>query len=214
MELYGYSQGFNVLRSTAIARPSKKLCTYIHPIAAIFLSPLTSKSPQAAKNGTLSWAFQAPRVYAHRKNSFVLASAYSRDEGSREESGPKVETPGDANLDESPASQTATVSEDERVSNRAESIEEIGKALSEMRKEKVGGESSGGAEFWRGVLEETAQIEWPSFQKVLGTTGVVLAVMIGSSAVLLTVNAIFAEISDKVFDGIGVQDVFGGVFKG
>lgn len=63
------------------------------------------------------------------------------------------------------------------------------------------------AEFWRGVLEETARIEWPPFQKVLGTTGVVLAVMVGSSVVLLTVNAILAEISDKIFNGIGVQDI-------
>lgn len=62
-------------------------------------------------------------------------------------------------------------------------------------------------EFWRGVLEETARIEWPPFQKVLGTTGVVLAVMVGSSVVLLTVNAILAEISDKIFNGIGMQDI-------
>jgi preprotein translocase SecE subunit len=68
-------------------------------------------------------------------------------------------------------------------------------------------------EFWRGVLEETARIEWPPFQKVLGTTGVVLAVMVGSSAVLLTVNAILAEISDKIFNGIGVQDILWGVSK-
>ncbi|KAF3791561.1 Preprotein translocase subunit [Nymphaea thermarum] len=60
-----------------------------------------------------------------------------------------------------------------------------------------------------GVLEEIRMIEWPEFGKVLGTTGVVLSVIAGSSVVLLTVNAVFAELSDRVFAGKGVQDFFG-----
>jgi hypothetical protein len=43
----------------------------------------------------------------------------------------------------------------------------------------------------------------------LGTTGVVLGVIAGSSVVLLTVNAVLAELSDQVFAGRGVQDFFG-----
>ncbi|XP_058114347.1 preprotein translocase subunit SECE1 [Magnolia sinica] len=60
-----------------------------------------------------------------------------------------------------------------------------------------------------GVAEEIREIEWPVFGRVLGTTGVVLAVIAGSSVVLLTVNAVLAELSDRVFAGKGVQDFFG-----
>eukprot|EP00249_Psilotum_nudum_P013189 c24204_g1_i1 orf=214-954(+) len=56
------------------------------------------------------------------------------------------------------------------------------------------------SDFWQGVVEETRLIEWPSFQKVVGTTGVVLGIIVGSSLVLLTVNAILAELSDSVFN--------------
>ncbi|CAH9078609.1 unnamed protein product [Cuscuta europaea] len=63
-------------------------------------------------------------------------------------------------------------------------------------------------DFWSGVVEEIREIEWPAFNKVMGTTGVVLGVIAGSSIVLLTVNAILAELSDRVFAGMGVQDFF------
>ncbi|KAK2428800.1 preprotein translocase subunit SECE1 [Trifolium repens] len=78
---------------------------------------------------------------------------------------------------------------------------ELKKAMQE-RKEKEGDS------FWNGVVKEIGEIEWPEFGKVLGTTGVVLSVIFGSSVVLLTVNAILAEVSDKVFAGKGVQDFF------
>lgn len=76
------------------------------------------------------------------------------------------------------------------------------KVPSQMRQERVvsGGESpSKIEEFWRGVLEETRLIEWPSLQKVLGTTGVVTSIIVGASLVLLTVNALLAQLSDAVF---------------
>ncbi|KAJ8747463.1 hypothetical protein K2173_008760 [Erythroxylum novogranatense] len=76
--------------------------------------------------------------------------------------------------------------------------EEIKKAMIE-RKER---------DFWSGVADEVEEIEWPVFGKVLGTTGVVLGVIAGSSVVLLTVNAVLAELSDRVFLGKGVQDFF------
>lgn len=79
---------------------------------------------------------------------------------------------------------------------------EIKKAMMERReKEKEGG-------LWSGVGEEIQEIEWPAFGKVLGTTGVVLGVIVGSSVVLLTVNAVLAELSDRVFAGRGLQDFF------
>lgn len=71
------------------------------------------------------------------------------------------------------------------------------------RKEEKGGD------LLKGVAEEIREIEWPAFGKVLGTTGVVLGVIAGSSVVLLTVNFVLAELSDRVFAGRGVQDFLG-----
>ncbi|XP_015888169.3 preprotein translocase subunit SECE1 [Ziziphus jujuba] len=79
---------------------------------------------------------------------------------------------------------------------------EIKKAMEEKKAEKEG-------DFLSGVAEEVREIEWPVFGKVLGTTGVVISVIAGSSVVLLTVNAVLAELSDRFFDGRGVQDFFG-----
>ncbi|CAI0559502.1 unnamed protein product [Linum tenue] len=84
--------------------------------------------------------------------------------------------------------------------------EEIRQAM--MERKKAEGSAGGGGDLWSGVAEEIREIEWPSFGKVLGTTGVVLGVIAGSSVALLTVNALLAELSDKVFAGRGVQDFF------
>ncbi|AEE83511.1 Preprotein translocase subunit SECE1 [Arabidopsis thaliana] len=77
-----------------------------------------------------------------------------------------------------------------------------------MEQRKTAEEEKGKNEFLSGVAEEVKEIEWPAFQKVLGTTGVVLGVIAGSSVVLLTVNFLLAELSDRVFIGRGVQDFF------
>ncbi|KAG7547547.1 Protein translocase complex SecE/Sec61-gamma subunit [Arabidopsis suecica] len=77
-----------------------------------------------------------------------------------------------------------------------------------MEQRKAAEEEKGKNEFLSGVAEEVKEIEWPAFQKVLGTTGVVLGVIAGSSVVLLTVNFLLAELSDRVFIGKGVQDFF------
>lgn len=84
----------------------------------------------------------------------------------------------------------------------SELASELKKAMQE-RKDKEGGDN-----FWNGVAQEINEIEWPAFGKVLGTTGVVLSVIFGSSVVLLTVNAVLAELSDKAFAGKGIQDFF------
>ncbi|KAM4115954.1 hypothetical protein ACJW30_02G013700 [Castanea mollissima] len=87
---------------------------------------------------------------------------------------------------------------------------EVGSEIKEaMRKRKEEEQQEGEGGLWSGVAEEIGEIEWPPFGKVLGTTGVVLGVIAGSSVVLLTVNAVLAELSDRVFAGRGVQDFFG-----
>ncbi|CAN1125255.1 Preprotein translocase subunit SECE1 [Linum perenne] len=75
--------------------------------------------------------------------------------------------------------------------------------MMEKKKEEKAG---GGGDLFNGVAEEVREIKWPSFRRVLGTTRVVLSVIAGSNVVLLTVNALLAELSDKVFISRGVQD--------
>ncbi|XP_051134056.1 uncharacterized protein LOC127253481 [Andrographis paniculata] len=87
------------------------------------------------------------------------------------------------------------------------SSEEAAPAEDEMKKPAAVKEEAEG--LLGGVGEEIREIEWPALGKVVGTTGVVLAVIAGSSVVLLTVNAVLAEISDGIFAGKGVQDFFG-----
>jgi preprotein translocase SecE subunit len=88
---------------------------------------------------------------------------------------------------------------DESSSRAAKNGEES--SSTSLSQEEIGQARSNSQDFWGGVLEETKLVEWPSFQKVLGTTGVVVAIIFGSSLVLLTVNAVLAELSDNVFSG-------------
>ncbi|XP_061354518.1 preprotein translocase subunit SECE1 [Gastrolobium bilobum] len=99
------------------------------------------------------------------------------------------------------SSESKSEAESESESKESELASELKKAMEE-KKEKEGDN------FWNGVAQEISEIEWPAFGKVLGTTGVVLSVILGSSVVLLTVNAVLAELSDRVFSGKGVQDFF------
>ncbi|KAH7414696.1 hypothetical protein KP509_14G006400 [Ceratopteris richardii] len=95
--------------------------------------------------------------------------------------------------------------EGDYVSEYEEEADSIGKALSQIRQERMlsGEDSPSNTQgFWGGVLEEIQLIEWPSLQKVLGTTGVVTSIIIGSSLVLLTVNALLAKLSDAVFKNV------------
>ncbi|KAL9237632.1 hypothetical protein vseg_012158 [Gypsophila vaccaria] len=92
-------------------------------------------------------------------------------------------------------------------------IDDVGAELKNAMKDRRESSGNGGGDnggFWGGVVEEIGMIEWPEFGKVLGTTAVVLAVIVASSVVLLSLNAALAELSDRVFVGKGVQDFFGG----
>lgn len=124
---------------------------------------------------------------APRKNRPVVIKAV---EGSQE-SAEKSET---VNEPASPATESSV------------ELSELGSEIKKVLKEKK--EQKGG-DLLSGVGEEIREIEWPAFGKVLGTTGVVLGVIAGSSVVLLTVNFVLAELSDRVFAGRGVQDFFG-----
>jgi preprotein translocase subunit SecE len=89
----------------------------------------------------------------------------------------------------------------------ADSMTEVASELKQMLREKKEREQQGD-NLLIGVAQEVSEIEWPDLGKVVGTTGVVLAVIAGSTAALLSVNAILAELSDRVFAGKGIQDFF------
>jgi preprotein translocase subunit SecE len=78
-----------------------------------------------------------------------------------------------------------------------------------LRARKAAEAAKGGGGWWAGVAQEMSEIEWPAPGKVVGTTGVVLGVIAGSTVALLSVNALLAELSDRVFAGRGLQDFFG-----
>lgn len=106
-------------------------------------------------------------------------------------------------------SQDSAGIQDKNTSDGADSIDEIGTAISELRKERTAmglQDPSSTTDFWRGVTEETKLIDWPVFSKVLGTTGVVVAMILGSSVVLLTVNALLAESSDFIFSDPAIKE--------
>ncbi|XVE67535.1 hypothetical protein DITRI_Ditri08aG0168700 [Diplodiscus trichospermus] len=103
--------------------------------------------------------------------------------------------------------ETAKEAEKEAPGSEESELSEIGAEIKKALKEREGNTSNN--DLVGGVAEEIREIEWPAFGKVLGTTGVVLGVIAGSSVVLLTVNAVLAELSDRVFVGKGVQDFFG-----
>lgn len=78
--------------------------------------------------------------------------------------------------------------------------EEIAQQLKALRVAR-GEVSASPGDFWSGVLEEMKLVEWPQFKNVLGTTGIVVGIIFGSAILLLTVNAVLAELSDQVFNG-------------
>ncbi|GBG74484.1 hypothetical protein CBR_g18894 [Chara braunii] len=97
--------------------------------------------------------------------------------------------------------------------------EDMAKALADLSREKRSSRLSQGAdgwsstaEFWQGVVEETMLIEWPAFGKVLQTTGVVVAMILGGSVFLITINGTFAQLAEKAFNdpevGAAVRALF------
>ncbi|XP_031382110.1 LOW QUALITY PROTEIN: preprotein translocase subunit SECE1 [Punica granatum] len=148
------------------------------------------------------WRLGPPRVSlstvlgcTHRRTR--IRTTFRAVEESKESAESEAETPGS-----SVPGEPAGPCRDLGGTELSELGAEIKRAM-EQRKEKAE------TNLLSGVGEEVREIEWPAFGKVLGTTGVVLGVIAGSSVALLTVNAVLAELSDKVFAGKGIQDFFG-----
>eukprot|EP00252_Welwitschia_mirabilis_P007943 TRINITY_DN19643_c0_g1_i1.p1 TRINITY_DN19643_c0_g1~~TRINITY_DN19643_c0_g1_i1.p1 ORF type:complete len:193 (+),score=19.68 TRINITY_DN19643_c0_g1_i1:114-692(+) len=177
------------------------------------LSPLCVRpNLRAVSSRLVHFSAMSPRTTKYAKLQGPLVLRHTRVQSIRNTlpSGPREETDGSEERSGGPegALKVETPEENGEPMVLPDSTDDIRQRLKELRRAR---EKSGSVEeFWSGVVEETSQIEWPSFQKVLGTTGLVLLVIIGSSTVLLTVNAILAELSDKIFNGVGVQDIIWG----
>ncbi|KAL6292000.1 hypothetical protein ACE6H2_000142 [Prunus campanulata] len=171
------------------------------PITSAFLLPTKAghvnssvrlKPPCAGNHSVSQFQPRRPLTETRSKQSLLKAvdeSQANSESGPESVSTQQKESAGDG---ESAASQPVELSELGK---------EIKEAMQKRKEEKDG-------DFLSGVADEVREIEWPAFAKVLGTTGVVLGVIAGSSVVLLTVNAVLAEFSDQIFAGKGIQDFF------
>ncbi|CAF2073402.1 hypothetical protein HID58_042330 [Brassica napus] len=172
-------------------------------VTAQFSPPVTGINIRLRRTASLPSTHRVSPFYTEirtramicvRKSPYLVAKAI---EQSRDTAGSESE-------------QEATPSPGESGKGEKEvEISELGAEIkAAMEQRKAAEEEEGKKEFLSGVAEEVREIEWPAFQKVVGTTGVVLGVIAGSSVVLLTVNFLLAELSDRVFIGKGVQDFF------
>ncbi|KAL6851460.1 hypothetical protein ACP4OV_020393 [Aristida adscensionis] len=174
------------LFATAAARPS--------------FSPTPPLRPPA-----LSLARSLPALPRPRRLRVCLAAA-SKDtaSGKGQELEQEPSAAAAAGGEAAEGDESASASGEKRPEAVAAELKEVLRA----RKEAEAGSAGGG--WWAGVAQEMAEIEWPAPGKVVGTTGVVLGVIAGSTAALLSVNALLAELSDRVFAGRGLQDFFSG----
>ncbi|KAH0942383.1 hypothetical protein HID58_002020 [Brassica napus] len=170
-------------------------------LTAQFSPPVTGINIRLRKTASLPSTLspfhteiRTPAMICVRKSPYLVAKAIeqSRDTAGSESEQEATRSPGESGKGE-----------------KEVEISELGAEIkAAMEQRKAAEEEEGKNEFLSGVAEEVREIEWPAFQKVVGTTGVVLGVIAGSSVVLLTVNFLLAELSDRVFIGKGVQDFF------
>lgn len=75
------------------------------------------------------------------------------------------------------------------------SAEDIGAAIRAAKEAKA----DEGANIFAGAAEEVGLIEWPSVGGALSTTALVMAGIFGSAGVLLGVNKVLSELSQRFF---------------
>ncbi|XP_066374323.1 preprotein translocase subunit SECE1-like [Miscanthus floridulus] len=166
-------------------------------------SPRTARPPRSATflQPTLSVSHSLPDCRNHRLAAASKDTASSKGQEQHQEPAPSA-------LEEGGAEKGTEVG---GASPGEKSPELVAAELKEvLRARKEAEAASGGGGWWAGVAQEMTQIEWPAPGKVVGTTGVVLGVIAGSTVALLSVNALLAELSDTVFAGRGLQDLFSG----
>lgn len=192
------------------ARPISQCC--LAQPSFVLSSPsgkFSTFRPQRSASGNVRWVTNVRASAQKQKRENTETSKFSsppspKPTGPLESSGAtEEEAQPSAPADEGVVS-SEVESGPQQEKEKEMSQEEIGQALKTLRSERVAQGLDGPSttqDFWGGVWEETKLVEWPEFRKVLGTTGVVVAIIFGSSILLLTVNAILAELSDNVFNG-------------
>ncbi|XP_004975247.1 preprotein translocase subunit SECE1 [Setaria italica] len=170
-----------------------------HPAARPSFSTLRTPSI------SLSLSYSLPgRLHRQR------LAAFSRDTTSNKGQEQEQEPAPSAGAAEAADGGAEKSTEAEGASPGEKSPEAVAAELKEvLRARKESETAEGGGGWWAGVAQEMSEIEWPAPRKVVGTTGVVLGVIAGSTVALLSVNALLAELSDRVFAGRGLQDFFG-----
>jgi len=170
-------------------------------------SPRTARPPrsatflQPALSVSLSHSLSDCRNHRLAAASKDTASASSKGQEQEQEPAPSA-------LEEGGAEKGTEVGGASPGEKSPEAVAAELKEVLRARKEAEAAEGGGG--WWAGVAQEMTEIEWPAPGKVVGTTGVVLGVIAGSTVALLSVNALLAELSDTVFAGRGLQDLFSG----
>ncbi|KAA0049363.1 preprotein translocase subunit SECE1 [Cucumis melo var. makuwa] len=165
--------------------------TLTNRTASLFV-PLLRRSSTHHSHPHSQHTIRLPTIRSNRNIKFSAVNAVQESQENTESDGVEVQAG-------PPTEEPKTA--DQSAESGANLGAEIQEALKQRKVEKEG-------DLIGGVAEEIKEIEWPAFRKVLGTTGVVIGVIAGSSVVLLTVNALLAELSDRVFAGKGVQDFF------
>uniref|UniRef100_A0A0A9DDV8 Uncharacterized protein n=1 Tax=Arundo donax TaxID=35708 RepID=A0A0A9DDV8_ARUDO len=160
-------------------------------------SPPTARPPFALSLRALPVSLSYPLPSRRSRRLAAASKDTTSDQGQEQE--------------QEPASSAAEGTEAAAEAPGEKSPDAVAAELKEVlraRKEAEAAAGSGG--WWAGVAQEMSEIEWPAPGKVVGTTGVVLGVIAGSTAALLSVNALLAELSDRIFSGRGLQDFFSG----
>lgn len=80
-------------------------------------------------------------------------------------------------------------------SSSSSSSEDIGAAIRAAKEAKA----DEGANVFAGAAEEVGLIEWPTVGGALSTTALVMGGIFGSAGVLLGVNGVLSELSQKLF---------------
>ena len=89
----------------------------------------------------------------------------------------------------------AETSGDDGDASSSSSSEDIGAAIRAAKEAKA----DEGANVFAGAAEEVGLIEWPTVGGALSTTALVMGGIFGSAGVLLGVNGVLSELSQKLF---------------
>jgi len=93
------------------------------------------------------------------------------------------------------AAETSGDDGDASPSSSSSSSEDIGAAIRAAKEAKA----DEGANVFAGAAEEVGLIEWPTVGGALSTTALVMGGIFGSAGVLLGVNGVLSELSQKLF---------------